>query len=181
MKSGKDGHRLWCKACCAAEKREERLLDRDYVKARARNWTARNRERVALLHRTNTRVVSWPTDLENRYRSVAKKKGLEFNLDATFLETLFEKQSRCCYWLGLKLEPSIEVRNPLQPSVDRLDCSKGYTRDNVVLACQFANMGRSAMTAERFQAFVLSLESHFVDRALDIGPTEALFSVAQVS
>jgi hypothetical protein len=95
----------------------------------------------------------------------ARNKGLEFDLDASFLIELDTKQSGRCFWLGVPLQPSAEARNPLQPSVDRLDPSRGYTRDNVVLACQFANMGRSAMSADRFREFIASLAVHFASGA----------------
>jgi hypothetical protein len=49
------------------------------------------------------------------------------------------------------------VRDPQRPSLDRLDCAKGYTQDNVVLASQFANMGRSSISVERMSDFVSSL------------------------
>lgn len=114
--------------------------------------------------------------MAHRCKAVAKNRGCSFDLDADFLEALFARQNGRCHWLGIEMQPSIETRNPLQPSVDRLDCSKGYTKDNVVLACQFANMGRSAMSAERFQAFVTQLETHFVDKAIALSDPEGLLA-----
>ena len=54
--------------------------------------------------------------------------------------------------------PSIETRDPRRPSLDRLDEKIGYVRGNVVLTTTFANMGRSAYSAEKFAAFVAELK-----------------------
>lgn len=55
----------------------------------------------------------------------ARKKGIDFNLSAKFLWDLFEKQNRKCAITG------IEIDLDTNGSVDRIDSSKGYTKDNV--------------------------------------------------
>lgn len=80
-------------------------------------------------------------------------------MDGPFIESLFEKQSGLCHWFGVPLVPCASRRDPQHPSLDRLDPSKGYTRDNVVLTCLAANAGRSDNTTERFLAFVTTLRS----------------------
>lgn len=39
-------------------------------------------------------------------------------------------------------------------SLDRVDCSRGYTQDNVVLACRAANTARGDLSIEEFEIFV---------------------------
>ena len=41
-----------------------------------------------------------------------------------------------------------QVRNPLKMTIDRLDCSKGYSKDNVVLCSYAANCGRGNCSIE---------------------------------
>jgi len=55
----------------------------------------------------------------------AKKKNFQFNLTAKFLWDLFEKQHRKCAITGL------EIDLDKNGSVDRIDSTKGYTKDNV--------------------------------------------------
>lgn len=165
-----------CKTCEAKARREYAQAHPDLVKAKNRRsyWNnreanlARSRRRnqehrasVRLVEDRSNRLVNWPTALLKGARQRSKVSGYAFDLTVDFIREKLEAQNGRCYWLGLKLTPSIEKRNPLQPSLDRLDCSKGYTQDNVVLSCQFANMGRSEMEPERFAAFVETLKAHF--------------------
>lgn len=60
---------------------------------------------------------------EIRFR--AQKKNLSFNLTAKFLWDLFEKQNRKCAITGLDID--LDTNG----SIDRIDSSKGYTKDNV--------------------------------------------------
>lgn len=64
-------------------------------------------------------------------RRRAEKKGLEYNLDPEWFK---EKCKDVCEITGLPF--SVEApreknkRNPLSPSIDRIDTNKGYTKDN---------------------------------------------------
>lgn len=80
--------------------------------------------------------------------------GIEPDIDSEFILQLFEEQKGLCYWLKVPMVPSVHTRDPQRPSLDRLDCLRGYTRDNVVLCTAFANMGRRDASAERFAEFV---------------------------
>ncbi len=151
-----------CKACVSAYNGAYNAKHREKHKAYHKQWYAEHADQMTRY----SRVDNWEGVLVNGCRNIARKKKYAFDLDADFIRHLFVKQQGRCHWLGLTLTPSVETRNLLRPSVDRLDCAKGYTRDNVVLACQFANMGRSVTPPEQFSAFVANLEEHFVDKAL---------------
>jgi len=79
-------------------------------------------------------------------------------IDENFLLELFEKQNGLCYWFKVKLQPSIEAKYPWQPSLDRLDRTKGYEPGNVVLACYSANIGRNIASVEIFNMFIADLK-----------------------
>lgn len=86
-------------------------------------------------------------------KSISKKYNLLFDLDEDFIIGLFNKQDRKCFYLGIDLEPAFNRRKLNSPSLDRIDCNKGYTRDNVVLCSQFANLGRCDVPFEEFKNF----------------------------
>ena len=67
---------------------------------------------------------------------------------------MFNKQDGLCYWFKIPLIPSKDKKHPQQPSLDRLDSSKGYTRDNVVLCCYSANIGRNENDLDTWKKFL---------------------------
>jgi hypothetical protein len=82
----------------------------------------------------------------------------DFDIDEQFVSELYEKQNGKCFWFNVDLKPSIEAKYPWQPSLDRLNREKGYTRDNVVLACYSANIGRNTSDEATFSLFVEDLK-----------------------
>jgi len=68
-------------------------------------------------------------------------------------------QNGLCYWLDIKMSlPDLAIsRSPFAPSVDRLDSSRGYHKDNIVLCTRFANLGRGAYDNHDFKPRLISL------------------------
>jgi hypothetical protein len=97
------------------------------------------------------------------FHSAKKHAKSEVEIDENFILDLYEKQNGKCYWFNVDLTPSNEAKYPWQPSLDRLDRTKGYTKDNVVLACYTANIGRNTTSAETFNMFVLDLRMALKD------------------
>lgn len=100
---------------------------------------------------------TWARKLWYSTGETAKRKGYEFTLTEQDILDLFAQQNGRCYWFNVPLLPTHAHKHPQKPSVDRLDAARGYTRDNVVLACYSANIGRNTSTAEAFRAFVVLL------------------------
>ncbi len=75
------------------------------------------------------------------------------DVNPKYLRDLFEQQNGKCYWLGIELDTT--RKDALRtPSVDRLNNSKGYIRDNIVLTSRFANLGRQTATVTEFKTFI---------------------------
>jgi hypothetical protein len=129
----------------------------DYRLARTIAWSAMNRERASNNITASNRVSNWPRYLARTCTNDARRRRYPCDIDATYIESLWEKQRGLCHWLGIPMVPSTIVRQPQRPSIDKLDGSKGYTRGNVVLCTMFANMGRNSFPSEDFRAFVEDL------------------------
>lgn len=102
-------------------------------------------------------VKRWEQVALYRAMDQSKNKNLVFDLTREFILELFDRQNGLCYWLGIPMLPSVIHRYPFHPSLDRLDRNKGYTKDNVVLCCQFMNVGRNSCS---YNDFVTALQKH---------------------
>lgn len=96
------------------------------------------------------RVRLWQNTLIND----SKKRGKEHDLTVNDINELYDKQNGLCYWFKVPLIPSDKSKHPQQPSLDRLDRNKGYTKDNVVLTCYSANIGRNENDLETWETFI---------------------------
>lgn len=67
---------------------------------------------------------------------------------------IYDKQNGLCFWFNVPLHPTLIKKHPQNPSLDRLDRTKGYTKDNVVLCCYAANIGRNETTVEIWTDFI---------------------------
>lgn len=77
------------------------------------------------------------------------------------LKEQWQNQKGLCYWLDIDMSlPDLAIsRSPFAPSVDRLDSSRGYHKDNIVLCTRFANLGRGAYDRDDFKPRLISLLS----------------------
>lgn len=71
----------------------------------------------------------------------AKAKGREFSLTLEDLDI-----PEYCPVLGIKLEAGGDSKN--SPSIDRLDRTKGYTKDNILVISYIANVVRHQATPD---------------------------------
>lgn len=102
-----------------------------------------------------------------RYR--AKEKGLAFDIDADFVLSMVGKNAQFashCPLLGTPLSWSVYRGNghkalPSSPSLDRIDSTKGYTKDNVWVISYRANSIKNNASHEE-----LTLISRNLGRAI---------------
>lgn len=170
------GYHSFCKQCIAAivassRKQNPVKYNRARVqsywsnpekgRAKSKAYYATNPEAVLANGRKSRRVTCWEAGLVTSCKQTAKKRGFAFDLTTEYIKSLYEKQNGKCFWLGIPLVPSMIPRDPRRPSVDRYDSTIGYVQGNVVLACMFANMGRSCLTPEAVREFVAELRTYY--------------------
>ncbi len=85
----------------------------------------------------------WCRELLGNSQKRSSEKGMKFNLTVEFLIRLWNRQDGKCAVSGIYfMESDLKITNgrrPFVPSIDRIDASKGYTRDNVRLVCSIVN------------------------------------------
>lgn len=139
----------------------------DCNRERARLWKETNPERARAntarrdQARTNAeRRVVWPfAHHVGSVRKRAKEDGLPYSITADDAKAIWQEQGGRCYWLGVPLSFTVgRDRDPMRPSLDRLEPSLGYVPGNVVWATNFANRARGDLPADEFRALLQSLK-----------------------
>lgn len=127
----------------------------DCVLERARKYKKNRRSNIEVRKiesqkQKERRVRLWQNTLihDSRYR------GIKNDLTVEDIKEMYNNQNGLCYWFKIPLIPSNKTKHPQQPSLDRLDRNKGYTKDNVVLVCYSANIGRNENDLETWQNFL---------------------------
>lgn len=112
-----------------------------------------------------------------RHCSKARKarhyKLKENNLTIEFLMDLYDKQDGKCFVSRMQL--ASEYKNIRSASIDRIDPEVGYLQDNVVLTCQWVNMGRNRCPLEEFRSILVGLDQNLIVRSETILTTSTSF------
>lgn len=84
-------------------------------------------------------------------RRRSKEKNIYNNLTLDYLMYLWEKQDGKCALTGMQMTYKFyEGRVNTNLSVDRIDSTKGYSKDNVQLVCMAANQMKNDLTMSEF-------------------------------
>ncbi len=99
-----------------------------------------------------------------RYCSIrerAKKNGWIVDFDKDYLLELWEKQNHLCALTKIEMTALLfNGRTPTNMSVDRIDSTKGYTKDNIQLVCMAVNQMKSDLTYSELLFFCKNIVEH---------------------
>lgn len=94
------------------------------------------------------------TDKIVNSRIRAKNKNFDFELDKEFIEELILKQENKCIYSGIEFIKGDKYYNM---SIDRIDSSKGYVKENSQLVCTIVNRMKSDFTEDTFLFLIKSI------------------------
>ena len=109
----------------------------------------KNKEKEKLKYQER-KIRLWANFLLN----YSKSRDCENTLTVDDIIEIYKNQEGLCYWFKVPLIPSLTKKHPQQPSLDRIDRFKGYTKENIVLCCYAANIGRNETDVETWINFV---------------------------
>ena len=95
----------------------------------------------------------------NQAKSRAKKEGLEFNLDPEWMVAKIRDGKCEVTGIPFSYGPPINGKriNPWLPSIDRIESSKGYTKDNCQIVIAMFNIAKSEWDMDQFLLMVNAL------------------------
>lgn len=160
----KDGLDIWCKKC----RKEYKLLTKkqnpeklkiqrkkhyearwDKAQEEHRAWIDKNREHVnAYNHR---RQLARPEEkLWQNAKRRARKRGIEFTIE---IKDIVIPED--CPVLGTPLSPGKGKMHDASPTLDRIDNTQGYIRDNIRVISYKANRAKGNLTKEEIHLLYL--------------------------
>ncbi len=110
-----------------------------------------------------TPIETYFANKTTNIRSSAKKRKLDCNISNNFLLNQFEKQNGLCYYTSIPLKLTSTRDDKFSGedqadmdvlSVDRLDSSKGYLEENIVLCCNGINKMKGNVNTEGLKKFL---------------------------
>jgi hypothetical protein len=81
-------------------------------------------------------------------RASAKAKNYVFDISRQDVIERWQRQGGLCAYTGWPM--STETKNSRLASIDRIDSSIGYTKDNIQLTCWSVNRAKSFMNEKEF-------------------------------
>lgn len=118
----------------------------DKEKQYCKEWRIKNSAKLKVYNK-NLRLKNRERLMLNHIRYRAKKLGLEFNLDISDIEI----PEYCCV-LNLKLDKGVgNGQQPNSPSIDRIDCKKGYVKGNIRIISHRANRIKTDASFEEIE------------------------------
>ena len=144
---------------------KRKLKQKEFIKTEKskqyqKEWYKLNKNKKKENSKKNTEIKKEKAPLKlllNSIKNGAKRRNLEFKIDLEFLLDCWEKQNGKCYYTKIDMKYIAFKKDPFQVSIDRIDSSKGYTKDNVVLCCQSINYMKNDYYIDDFHTFLNSL------------------------
>lgn len=101
----------------------------------------------------------------NKGHGSVKKHLHTMNIDEKYLKQLWERQKGICPYTGIKMilpettHKSHQIKSLKRASLDRIDSSKGYLKDNVEFVCYAINSAKNNFKKEEMKSFIKEIIS----------------------
>ena len=141
----------WCKC---SECNKEKLINSSIFRGRKPVVSCGCRKSAGHTHPKSRPDKGWEKRLYWYARRNARRRGEECNLELDDISI-----PEFCPVLGIRLQPGSHTHQDNSPSVDRIDSTKGYTKDNVWIISARANRIKNNSTIEEVKLLYEALVS----------------------
>lgn len=138
------GYSYICKSCKNILRENYRKPTKEEIKENNRKNYERNK------HKRLAATRKWLSTIEGRAMAMVSNskyhspsRGLEHDIVYEDVLELFHKQEMKCALTKIDFDMNSGKGNPFSPSIDRIDSSRGYHKDNIRLVCYAVNIGLS--------------------------------------
>jgi hypothetical protein len=136
-----DGFHSWCKGCCTEGN----------IKSRAKqNSTIEGRAKIFLRNAKNA----------------ATSRNQEFSLEIKDIVAFWQDQNGICAYSGRQM--TLDAGKLETVSIERIDSSIGYTKDNTILVCQAINRMKSDFGYDDFYELCRDVAEFLGDENLNL-------------
>lgn len=104
------------------------------------------------------RIIS---NLVRYSRNSAKRRNIYYDLDFDIILNLYNSQQGKCYYTGLDLK-DYSIGEKDCPSIDRIDSTKGYTKDNIVICKGWATIMKMETDLDTFKERISIIYNHLI-------------------
>jgi hypothetical protein len=136
-----DGFHSWCKSCCTEGNNKSRAKQNSTIEGRAKIF------------------------LQNARKSAAKRNQ-EFLLSVEDIVNFWKQQDEICAYSGRKM--TLDAGKLETVSIERIDSSIGYTKDNTILVCQAINRMKSDFGYDDFYELCRDVAEFLGDENLNL-------------
>ena len=104
-----------------------------------------HKERVKQRDKNN-----WYSYIHRQARHRAKKRNIGFDITVHDLEQLWLLQGGKCKLSGVPLKPDIDADDLDTGSLDQIEASRGYTKDNIQFVSVWVNRAKTTLSVDSF-------------------------------
>lgn len=146
-KASKDGLQYKCRSCDLEYQKVRRVQNKEQMREQSKKYQAKRRKNFE--YRLQM--------LLNASKQRATTKNREHSITLEDIKELYPADGKCPVF-GFTLEFNSGGFRDTSPSIDRIDSSKGYTRDNIQIISWKANRLKAYATVEDLELLVAFLK-----------------------
>jgi len=158
-KRKKTGRQTLCKTCHGIKYKHSRNIEKYNLWAREYRKTDQNKLFEKEFRQKYLSSIDGAVNLlYNHAKHRAIKKNIEFNLDKQILREKITHMK--CEATGIELSFNKMMgchRSPFSPSLDRIDNTRGYTNDNIMITCLIYNTAKGEWPIECLKKMVKAM------------------------